>query len=82
MSYAAEPYAQFVDDLLAALTGGEIRERFVFLPEQAPFRLAAPGAVVPRTLRVFGQARGAFARFRANLDYVLGEGSVIRWLAR
>ena len=47
MTYAAEPYAQFVDDLLSALTGGEVREQFRFLPELEPFKLAASGAVLP-----------------------------------
>src|SRR5262249_51325166 len=33
VSYAAEPYVQFVEDLLVALTGGVTRETFVFHPE-------------------------------------------------
>lgn len=81
MSYAAEPYAQFVDDLLTALTGGVIREQFVFLPEAAPFRLAPPGPVVRSTLRVFGQSEGAFTQFRLDRDFTL-DGDVIQWKAR
>lgn len=81
MSYAAEPYAQFVDDLLTALTGGVIREQFVFLPEAAPFRLAPPGPVVRSTLRVFGQSEGAFTQFRLDRDFRL-DGDVIQWKAR
>ncbi|HVR99847.1 MAG TPA: baseplate J/gp47 family protein [Thermoanaerobaculia bacterium] len=79
MSYAAEPYAQFVDDLLTAMTGGETRQRFVFLPEEEPFRLAAPGPVMPDTVRVFGQLDGAYHRFLPRQDWELADGSVITW---
>ena len=30
MSFAAEPYGVFVDDLVSSLTGGVTRERFTF----------------------------------------------------
>lgn len=79
MSYAAEPYAQFVDDLLTGMTGGTTRQRFVFLPDAAPFRLASAYPVIPETVRVFGQAAGAFQRFRPRDDWNLAEGTVIEW---
>ncbi len=81
MSYAAEPYAQFVEDLLLSLTGGVARERFVFLPENAPYRLSPPGPVVPSTLSVFGQVDGAFYRFVLDTDFELGVDGSIDWLA-
>lgn len=81
MSYAAEPYAQFVDDLLTALTGGVAREQFLFVAEQAPFRLAPPGPVVRSSVRVSGQAAGTFTRFRAGRDFVFTADSVIQWKA-
>ncbi len=81
MTYAAEPYAQFVDDLLSALTGGEIREQFRFLPEQQPFKLAAPGPVVPGSVRVFGQVEARYNRFRAQTDFVLAADNAIHWQA-
>jgi len=81
MSYAAEPYAQFVEDLLLSLTGGVSRERFVFLAENAPFRLAPPGPVVPSTMRVFGQVEGTYHRFVRDTDYVLTADSVVEWKA-
>ena len=81
MSYAAEPYAQFVDDLLTALTGGVSREQFVFLPEDGPYRLAPPGPLIKSTLRVFGQAGNTFARFQADRDFAL-EGDLLTWKAR
>jgi uncharacterized phage protein gp47/JayE len=79
VSYAAEPYAQFVDDLLTGMTGGTTRQRFVFLPDAAPFRLASAYPVIPATVRVFGQAAGAFQRFRPRDDWNLAEGTVIVW---
>ncbi len=82
MSYAAEPYAQFVDDLLAALTGGVTREAFRFLAEAAPYRLAAAGAVRPGSVRVFGLADGAYVRFRPETDFALGPQTDIAWRAR
>jgi hypothetical protein len=81
VTYAAEPYAQFVDDLLTALTGGVSREQFLFQPEDGPYRLAPPGPLIASTLRVFGQAGGAFARFQADRDFTL-DGDVIRWKAQ
>lgn len=77
MTYAAEPYAQFVDDLLSALTGGETRETFRYLPEAEPFKLGQAG-VLPTSLRVYGMVDAAYRRFRLNTDYELADG-VIRW---
>jgi hypothetical protein len=81
MSYAAEPYAQFVEDLLLSLTGGVARERFVFLPENAPFSLSPPGPVIPSTLAVFGQVDGAFHRFVLDTDFSLEADGTLAWLA-
>jgi phage-related baseplate assembly protein len=82
MSYAAEPYVQFVDDLLTALTGGVTREDFRFLPENKPFRLQPPGPPVPTTVRVFGQAGGAYRRFQSGKDYRFENDFTINWLAQ
>jgi hypothetical protein len=82
LSYAAEPYAQFVDDLLRSLTGGVSRERFTFLPEEEPFRLAPPGPVLPGSIAVFGQAAGTFAVFRRDRDWSLASDGSIAWRAR
>lgn len=79
MTYAAEPYAQFVDDLLTALTGGTIREQFRFLPEEAPYRLAAPGPVIGATLRVHGLVGGSYHRFVPRTDFTLASGNVLQW---
>lgn len=82
MTYAAEPYAQFVDDLLTALTGGVIRDELRFLPELEPFELSA-GAVLRNSVRVFGLAGGAYTRFRPDTDFKItqrGSKTAIDWL--
>ena len=71
MSYVAEPYAQFVEDLLTSLTGGVAREAFVYAIDEAPFRLSPPGPIVPLSLRVYGQLGGAFVRFVRDTDFTL-----------
>jgi Baseplate J-like protein len=71
MSYVAEPYAQFVQDLLTSLTGGVVREAFVYAFDEAPFRLSPPGPIVPSSLRVYGQFGGAFVRFVRDTDFTL-----------
>jgi uncharacterized phage protein gp47/JayE len=82
LSYAAEPYAQFVDDLLLALTGGVIRQQFRFLPEFEPYRLTDPDPIVPSTVQVFGIADGTYRRFLVNTDYRIGSDSTIQWNKR
>jgi hypothetical protein len=82
VSYSSEPYAQYVDDLLTALTGGMIRTEFRFLPEQAPYRLAAPGPILPGTIRVFGQTDGSYRRFQSRIDYTISPELTIEWNAR
>ncbi|HTG33685.1 MAG TPA: baseplate J/gp47 family protein [Thermoanaerobaculia bacterium] len=77
MTYVAEPYVQFVDDLLNALTGGETRQRFVYAPP-ATYPVAAADPVIAATLRVFGQARGGFRLFVSDRDYRFEQGE-IRW---
>lgn len=82
MTYAAEPYAQFVDDLLMSLTGGVARTRFVFLPDVAPFSLAPEGTLVPSTLTVFGLVDNQYTRFQAGRDFVLTTDMAIAWRAQ
>lgn len=82
MSYASEPYAQFVDDLLTALTGGVVRQHFRFLKELAPFRLSSSDPVIPNTVQVFGIADGTYRRFARPTDYALRDDFTIQWQAR
>ena len=87
MSYVAEPYAQFVDDLLTGLTGGHVRESFRMLEEEAPFRLSADTGIKPGTVRVYGQKEDidgsySFHRFTPNVDYQLANGRDVVWKAK
>jgi|GEM_PF-958749 len=84
MSYVAEPYAQFVDDLLTGLTGGHVRETFRMASEESPFRLSSEQGVKPNTVRVYGQKKNrdnehTFHRFRFNVDYSLVNGRDVVW---
>ena len=78
MSFAAEPYGAFVDDLVSSLTGGITRERFTFLDEQKPFQLAHAADAVASTVRVNGLVAGAYFRFTPGTDFDVVAG-VIAW---
>ena len=78
MTFAAEPYGVFVDDLVSALTGGVVREDFVFLEELRPFKLGS--SFQPGTVRIQGLANGAFFRFREGTDFAVGGDGTIAWL--
>ena len=77
MSFAAEPYGVFVDDLVSSLTGGVTRERFVFLDEQKPFQLAYAAAAVASTVRVSGIVNGNYFRFTAGTDFAVVAGTIV-----
>jgi hypothetical protein len=81
VSYAAEPYGIFANDLLLNLTGGVSRVRFRFVEEQRPFRIGAHEAVRHESIAVHGLADGAFRLFVRERDYVLGDDAEIVWLA-
>lgn len=78
MGFAAEPYGIFVDDLVSGLTGGVVRDQFVFVPEQEPFKLAH-GDAVAATVRVHGLAAGRFTRFRQSDDYAVTTEGLVAW---
>lgn len=82
MSYAQEPYAQFVDDLLTALTGGVAREQFVFDPDGGTYRLEPASPLLPSTVRIVGQHEGAFTAFERDRDWTLAVDDVVQWRAR
>jgi uncharacterized phage protein gp47/JayE len=81
MSFAAEPYGVFVDDLVSSLTGGITRERFVFVEDQAPFRLAHGADFVPGTVRIHGLVAGEFFRFGDGVDFDVDADGTIVWRA-
>ena len=82
MSFAAEPYAVFVEDVLANLTGGVSRIRFRFVDEELPFRLGAHERVLPESLRVHrARRRRLHAVRRASRDFRYTEDAAIEWLS-
>ncbi len=80
MSFAAEPYGVFVDDLVCALTGGTIRETFVYPASTDPPRLSAGNQYLPDTVRLHGVVDGLFNRFILNKDYKLDSEGIISWI--
>ena len=79
MTFVAQNYERFADDLLTALTGGVIREEHRFTGPAELYSLASPGAIAA-TLKVFGQRNDSFSLFEENLDYdYKSEEGVIVW---
>jgi uncharacterized phage protein gp47/JayE len=68
MTFVAQNYEQFTDDLLTALTGGVIREEGKFADPAQAYSLALPGAL-PQTVKVFGQRNQLFTVFEGGIDY-------------
>ena len=80
MTFIAQPYEQFVDDLLTSLTGGMIREEHRFTEEQELYRLASPGARA-LSIKVFGQHNEAFIVFEGGRDYQFdSKEEAIQWI--
>lgn len=68
MTFVAQPYERFVDDLLTSLTGGMVREEHVFVGASERYSLASPNVVV-ETVKVYGQRNDAYALFERDIDY-------------
>lgn len=68
MTFVAQPYQQFVEDLVTGLTGGLTREEHQFEGNEESYTLAAPD-VNKRTITVFGQSNRAFVKFEPGIDY-------------
>ena len=77
MSFRAEPFGVFVDDLVSSLTGGVTREVFRMVPELAPFRLADADEVQADTVRVHGLCIDVHTRFRNGIDFDVDHGVVV-----
>lgn len=82
MTFVAQPYEQFVDDLLTSLTGGSVREEHRYLgtdPERL-YHLGKPNAE-PESIRIVGQRNESFLRFERGIDFrYLGEEEAIVWI--
>jgi uncharacterized phage protein gp47/JayE len=80
VSFRAEPYGVFVDDLVSAITGGTTRERFRFLLDQGAYELEAGDQSLAATVRVHGLHDDTHTRFRNGIDFTADGGAVV-WLA-
>ena len=79
MSFVAEPYEQFVDDLLTGLTGGNVREEHQFAGASDAYSLSTPGAIA-FTLKLTGARGGQYAVFEQGIDYTFDESAqTISW---
>lgn len=68
MTYVAQPYEPFVDDLLTGLTGGVTREEHRFTGVNESYVLTSPG-VISASVKVFGQRDELFRIFVRGVDY-------------
>jgi uncharacterized phage protein gp47/JayE len=79
MTFVAQNYERFADDLLTALTGGVIREEHRFTGIEESYSLSSPGAIAA-TVKVFGQRNDSFALFEGGIDCdYKTEEEVIAW---
>jgi len=81
MSYAAEPYGVFVDDLVSNLTGGVTREEYRYPNLGSPWQLAFRDDHMPKTVRVQGIVDGAYTRFERDRDFKIDAQGIISWIA-
>lgn len=80
MTFVAQPYNQFADDLLTALTGGITREEHRFSSADKSFSLERLDAL-PFSLKLYGQRNNQFVQFDAGIDYTyVAEQSMIAWM--
>jgi uncharacterized phage protein gp47/JayE len=82
MTYVAEPYLYVTDQVLTALTGGIAREAHTFFAGANAFSFGlGPAAVLVDSVRVIGQANGAFFSFDPGRDFAIGGDGLLRFLA-
>lgn len=79
MSFAAEPYGIFVEDLLANLTGAESRVRFAYVDDELPFRIADHERALLASVRAHGISDGAFTEFVRNRDFTVALDGTLGW---
>jgi len=79
MSFAAEPFGVFVDDLVGGLTGAVVREAFTFL-DDGSYRLGFSSDFLASTLRMHGIVAGAYFRFTPAVDFSVDDDGTLHWL--
>ncbi len=81
MSFVPEPYEQFADDLLTALTGGTVREEHQFTGPDDSYSLTSPGAI-PFTLKVTGTRNDSYTAFEQGIEFTYDDSvEAVRWNA-
>jgi uncharacterized phage protein gp47/JayE len=79
MTFVAEPYEQFADDIMTALTGGVVREQHRYTGPEAVYSLTTPDAI-PASLKVVGVRAEQFRVFEMGIDYdYRGVEEAIAW---
>ncbi len=78
MSFVAEPYAEVVDNLLTALTGGIVYEDFIYNPDETMYSFAHPPARED-SIKISGSLNREFHVFVPDRDFQ-GGGKEIVWL--
>ena len=81
MSFAAEPYGVFVDDLVSSLTGGVTREEFRYPYLGSPWQLAFRDDHLLKTVRIHGIVDGDYTRFERDRDFKVDSEGYISWIA-
>src|SRR4051812_19673844 len=84
MSFAAESYPYIADQLLTALTGGQVRENHRFFPDLNAGGFAfelEPDRILDETVRVCGQDVKGFFEFIQGRDFVIGNDGRLRFFA-
>lgn len=80
MSFAAEPYGTFVEDLLANLTGGVSRLQFRYVDDELPFQLEEP-RVRLESVRAHGLVDQEFVEFVRGRDFRVTVEGTVEWAA-
>lgn len=79
MSFAAEPYGTFVEDLLANLTGAESRMRFTYVDDELPFRIPEHERPLVTSVRAHGISGGTFREFVRKRDFEVALDGTVVW---
>jgi len=79
MSFVAQPYEQFVSDLLTSLTGGMSREEHRFIGPEETYTFTTTN-VIEDTIRIAGELNESFAAFERGIDYTYDAATNgVRW---
>jgi uncharacterized phage protein gp47/JayE len=79
MSFVAQPYEQFVSDLLTSLTGGMSGEEHLFIGPGETYTLTNTN-IFEDTIRIAGEINEAFATFERGINFTFDSATnSLRW---